>query len=170
MGLYTNILHEEGLESLKESLNGRKNPEIPTEFLTRLMEIILKNNIFNFYDKMWRQEVGCAMGSKPAPSYANIVMAKRIDDAIISLAHKYATNDKSPLTMFKRFLDDIFSIFKGTTKDLHQLFDELNRLHKSIKFTMNHSSPPYEREGDSCQCAKQSSIPFLDVSCSIQNG
>ena len=170
VGLYTNILHEEGLESLKESLNGRKNPEIPTEFLTRLMEIILKNNIFNFHDKMWRQEVGCAMGSKPAPSYANIFMAKRIDDAIISLAHKYATNDKSPLTMFKRFLDDIFSIFKGTTKDLHQLFDELNRLHKSIKFTMNHRSPPNEAEVDSCQCAKESSIPFLDVSCSIQNG
>ena len=35
---------------------------------------------------------------------------------------------------------------------------------------MNHSSPPEESETDSCQCEKQSSIPFLDVSCSIQNG
>ena len=70
----------------------------------------------------------------------------------------------------KRSEDDIFSVFKGTTKDLHQLFDDLNRLHKSIKFTMNHSSPPNETEVDSCQCTKQSFIPFRDVSCSIQNG
>ena len=35
---------------------------------------------------------------------------------------------------------------------------------------MNHSSPTNEIEDDSCQCEKQSSIPFLDVSCSIQNG
>ena len=72
--------------------------------------------------------------------------------------------------MLKRFLDNIFSIFKETTKDLHQLFGKLNKLHKSIKFTMNHSSPANEAEDDSCQCEKQSSIPFLDVSCSIQNG
>ena len=58
------------------------------------MEMIIKNNIFNFHDEMSRQEVGCAMGSKPAPSYANVFMAKRIDDEIISLAQKYATNDK----------------------------------------------------------------------------
>ena len=89
---------------------------------------------------------------------------------IISLAQKYATNYKSPLTMFKRFLDDIFAIFKGATKDLHQLFDKLNRLHKYIKFNMNHSSPPNETEVDSCQCAKQSFIPFLGVSCRIRNG
>ena len=73
---------------MREGLNGRNNPEVPTEFLTKLMEIILKNNIFNFHDEMWRQEVGCAMGSKPAPSYANIFMAKKIDDAIIIAAQE----------------------------------------------------------------------------------
>ena len=170
VGLYNNILHEEGLESLQEGLEGRINPEVPTDYLIRLMEIILKNNLFIFHDELWRQEIGCAMGTKPAPSYADIFMARKIDNRIISLAQKYSINNKSPLTIFKRFLDDIFSIFKGTTKDLHKLFDEMNKLHKSIKFTMNHSSPANEAEDDSCQCEKQSSIPFLDVSCSIQNG
>ena len=123
------------------------------------MEIILKNNIFNFNDELWRQEIGCAMGTKPAPSYADIFMARKIDQRIISLAHKYGKNNKSPLSIFKRFLDDIFSIFKGTTKDLHKLFKEINKVHKSIKFTINHSSPPTESEDDSCNCEKQSSIP-----------
>ena len=170
VGLYNNILHDEGLESLQEGLEGQNNPEVPSDYLIKLMEIILKNNIFNFHDELWRQEIGCAMGTKPAPSYADIFMARKIDQRIISLAHKYGKNNKSPLSIFKRFLDDIFSIFKGTTKDLHKLFEEMNKLHKSIKFTMNHSSPTNEIEDDSCQCEKQSSIPFLDVSCSIQNG
>ena len=46
----------------------------------------------------------------------------------------------------------------------------MNRLHKTIKFTMNHSSIPGEQEDNRCQCTQQLSIPFLDVSCSIQNG
>jgi hypothetical protein len=42
------------------------------------------------------------------------------------LAQMFGTSNKSPLTIFKRFLDDIFSIFQGTSKDLHRLFDEMN--------------------------------------------
>ena len=169
-GLYNNIPHDEGLQSLEEGLNERNNPEIPTNYLVKLMEIILKNNLFNFHDELYRQEIGCAMGTKPAPSYADIFMARRIDNRIISLAQKFGSRNKSPLTIFKRFLDDMFSIFQGTSKDLHKLFDEMNRLHKSIKFTMNHTVSTSEQEDDRCPCTQQSSIPFLDVSCSIQDG
>ena len=70
IGLYNNIIHDEGLESLQESLEQRTNPEVPTDYLIRLMEIILKNNLFIFHEALWRQEIGCAMGTKPAPSYA----------------------------------------------------------------------------------------------------
>jgi hypothetical protein len=164
VGLYNNILHEEGLDSLQESLDARNNPEVPPNYLVRLMEIILKNNLFTFHDALWRQEIGCAMGTKPAPSYADIFMTRKIDNKIISLAQQFGKNERSPLTIFKRFLDDIFSIFKGTTKE------EMNKLHKTIRFTMNHSSPAKESEIESCQCEKQTSILFLDVSCSIQNG
>ena len=169
-GLYTNIPHEEGLQSLHEGLETRVNPEVPTDFLIKLMDIILKNNLFVFHEELWKQQIGCAMGTKPAPSYADIFMARKIDDKIISLAQKHSLNNKSPLSIFKRFLDDIFSIFKGTTKDLHKLFDEMNQIHKSIKFTMNHSSPRNEPDVDRCQCKLQTSIPFLDVLCSIQKG
>ena len=170
VGLYNNILHEEGLESLNEALETRNNPKVPTDYLIKLMDIILRNNLFDFHEELWRQEIGCAMGTKPAPSYADIFMAKKIDNRIIYLAQAYGTNTTNPLTMFKRFLDDIFSIFKGSTKDLHKLFDEMNEMHESIKFTMNHSSPPTESEENRCQCEMQPSIPFLDVLCSIQDG
>ena len=61
------------------------------------------------------------------------VMDKNIDDKIISLAQTYSIHGKSPIEIFKRFLDDIFSIFKGTTKNLHILFDEMNYIHETNK-------------------------------------
>ena len=170
VGLYTNIPHDDGLQSLEESLNSRHNPDVPTEFLVKLMDIILRNNLFKFHDQLYRQEIGCAMGIKPAPSYADIFMARRLDQRIINLAEKYKNCSENPLLIFKRFLDDIFSIFRGTTKDLHKLFTEMNKLHKSIIFTMNHTTPLKENEDDSCNCPQQVSIPFLDVSCSIKDG
>ena len=108
--------------------------------------------------------------ASPLLCSADIFMARKIDKQIISLAQKYGTDDKSPLEIFKRFLDFIFSIFRGTTKDLHKKFEEMNNLHNSIRFTMNHTSPVDEAEDDQCLCEKQLSIPFLDVNCRIENG
>ena len=55
--------------------------------------------------------------------------------------NKYGTDDKSPLKIFKSYLDDIFSILRGTTKYIRKMFEETNKLHNSIKFTRNHTSP-----------------------------
>ena len=64
------------------------------------------------------------MGIHPAPQLANIYLANRIDNKITRLALKYDTNDESALPIFKRFFNDIFQIFKDTTKQLHELFEE----------------------------------------------
>ena len=39
--LYTNIPQDEGIEAVREALLERNNPEVPTDFLIRLLEIIL---------------------------------------------------------------------------------------------------------------------------------
>ena len=84
------------------------------------MDLVQKYNIFEFHDgKLWKQLIGVAMGIHPAPSYANIYLAKRIDEAITRLGYKYETNGMSAFQIFKRFLDDILQIFTGTTKELH---------------------------------------------------
>ena len=59
----------------------------------------------------------------------------------------------------------------GTTKQLHTLFNEMNKIHPTLKFTMNHTTPQHEEnEEDKCECIRQNSIPFLDTSLSIENG
>ena len=72
--------------------------------------------------------------------------------------------------MLKRFLDDIFSIFLGTTKDLHKLLEEIKKIHKSIKFTMNHTTIEGEPIESRCSCQPLQEIPFLDTACSLKNG
>ena len=87
-----------------------------------MMEILLKNNVFVFYETNWIQNVGAAMGCKPVPPYANIFMAQ-IDEMI---------RDQKGVEVFlllKKFLDDYFTLFEGSTKDLHALFVKMNQIH-----------------------------------------
>ena len=100
--LYTNIPQDEGLNCVKETLDERNNPVLPTEFIIKLLELILKNNIFEFNSEYFIQLIGTAMGSKPAPSYANIFMAKQIDPAIRKLA-KDLLQGQDPIELFKGF-------------------------------------------------------------------
>ena len=72
------------------------------------------------------------------------------------------------MSVLKRFLDDFFSIFNGTTKELHALFVKINQIHPTIKFTMSHTSIRNELLDNRCECKEQYSIPFLDVSCSLK--
>ena len=85
-----------------------------SDFIVKLMELLLKHNLFEFHSSTWRQEIGTAMGVKPAPSYANIYQANRIDERILEIGN----SKKSSILLYKRFLDDIFKIFQGTTKEL----------------------------------------------------
>ena len=44
------------------------------------------------------------------------------------------------IPFWKRFIDDIFLIFIGTTKQLQSMKDFMNNLHPTIKFTFEHST------------------------------
>ena len=103
-GAYTNIPQEDGTQCLRKTLDNSKK----SDFIIKLMELLLKHNLFEFHEATWRQEIGTAMGVHPAPSYANIYLAKRINLRIIQLARELRETKYSSLLLFKRFLDDIF--------------------------------------------------------------
>ena len=139
------------------------------ELITHLMEVLLKYNIFTFNEDNHLQQIGSAMGSPAVPSYANIFMASKIDPHIQVAAQKSTEGNTNPIQLMKRFLDEIFMIFNGTSKQLHLMFEELNRIHPTISITINHTSTASESLEDSCDCQPQSSIPFLDILCFIEN-
>ena len=96
-------------------------------------------------------------------------MATKIDAKIKELSEKYILNDQvNPLKFLKRYLDDLFLIFCGSPKALHKFWQEINKIHPSIQFTMSHTSGISEDEN--CDCEVQDTIPFLDTQCKIENG
>ena len=73
--LYPNIPHGEGLTSLFKFLETRENQQISSDTLAELAEIVLKNNIFVFDEKAFKQKPGTAFGTKFALPYAILYMA-----------------------------------------------------------------------------------------------
>ena len=110
------------------------------------------------------------MGIHPAPSYASIYLAKRIDKKIKELGMKYGKAGKSSFILLEFQLDEIMKIFTGTTKQLHKHFNEMNCIHPTLKFTMQHTTPKTEKLEDRYECEPKNSIPFLDISISVVEG
>ena len=98
-----------------------------TDVITTLMKHILTLNCFTFNGDTYLQTQGCAMGTVAAPSYA-IIYISAFEDKYI-----YPTIEKDCL-FYGRYIDDIFLIFKGSEEDFTKFAQNLNTIHKSIKF------------------------------------
>ena len=73
--VYPSIPHELGLRALREALDKRDDKTIPTEELLKMAEFVLKNNYFEFGNKIKQQISGTAIGTKFSPPYACIFMS-----------------------------------------------------------------------------------------------
>ena len=87
--LYTNMPHQDGLEACTTMLNQRTTPQVLTADIVFLARLVLELNNFQFENKHYLQVKGTAMGTRMAPSYANLFMAcleqKILDSAPVGL-------------------------------------------------------------------------------------
>ena len=76
--LYTNIPQEEGITTVCKAYKDfyKNRLPIPTNFLRRMLCLILKENSFQFNKRHYLQTHGTAMGTKMAVAFANIFIAK----------------------------------------------------------------------------------------------
>ena len=111
--MYSNIPHSDGIEATREALEGEMSDKYHVEFLVQLLTVILKNNIFEFDDHLYKQNVGTGMGLKPSPSYANIFMDKKIDVNIERIIKNF-DESKFIMKFFKRFLYDTSLLIKNS--------------------------------------------------------
>ena len=77
---YTTAYHNEVVWTLKQKLEEQPSTNIPTNDLVKLAEFVLKNNLFEFNDKVKQQISGTAMGTKFAPPHVCIHMDKTETD------------------------------------------------------------------------------------------
>ena len=126
--LYTNIPNDEGIQAVRESLNASSTRR-PMRIIKSFLLLTLKLNNFIFNGISFLQLIGCAMGTTCAPSYANIFMGK------FENIPKYSQQN-APL----RYIDDLFFIWKGTEEELKRFFQEINQVHRTIKFDYTYSN------------------------------
>ena len=69
VGLYLNIPHSEGLNSLGRVLELRDNKQISSDTLIELGEIELKNSVFQLDEKTFKQELVTDLFVKPTDTH-----------------------------------------------------------------------------------------------------
>ena len=134
--LYTNIPNLEGKRAVARSLIKHRQhnggPEPSNTSICRMLDMVLTMNVFRFNGEVFLQRSGTAMGTRVAPTYANIFMSD-FEDRFVYTYHKQPR-------LWLRFIDDIFFIWEHGELELQNFLDYLNGVHPTIKFTSEHSS------------------------------
>ena len=90
------------------------------------------NELFYFQQIHYLQIQGTAMGTRMAPSYANLFMGKLEQEFLL-------TQDRKPREWW-RYTDDIFAIWTHGEPALCTFVESLNHHHATIKFTATWST------------------------------
>jgi hypothetical protein len=118
--LYTVMSHDLTISSVKSILQKYPDQNRPDEYIVELLDIMLKNNDFNFNDETFLQTCGCPMGKVIGPAAANIYLLEFDRQAMEDFP-------KKPL-LFLRYLDDIFILWEHNLDELKEYEKFLNNL------------------------------------------
>lgn len=150
--LYTNIDNQDAIRATrKQWLRTHHLPEdtwnqpdlYPVlDALTDLMTCCLEFNDFEFDGQNYLQVSGVAMGRRFAPRLADLFMDWLETDFMNTLPPHLLPS------VYKRYLDDIFIVWRHGPQALQQFVELFNQAHHSIKFT--HEADPQQ-------------VNFLDV-------
>jgi len=132
--LYTNIPNHEGIVSVTDMLRENYSKKVSLKSLQKLLKAVLHMNNFEFNGKHYLQIGGTAMGTRVAPSYANIFMGK-LEQKLLAEAQKIGL---VPL-VYLRFIDDLFMVWDLGEAKLKRFIEFSNEFHSTIKFTAEYS-------------------------------
>ena len=147
VGLYNNIPHTAGLQACHSWLERRQHREPPSADIIQLAQLVLELNAFKYGDEHYLQIHGTAMGTRMAPSFANLFMGQ-LEEDILTSAPDGLTPD-----LYKRFIDDIFGIWLHGEAALLRFIEHANSAHPDITFTFQYGR----------------SVTYLDTTTSIGN-
>ena len=108
--MYPNIPHDEGIFALETSLDKRSDRTVPTDYIIKLMWLVLTLNTFEWKGKLFTQKTGTAIGTRSAPTFAGLFMG------MLEKIMLEAWENRKPITIPKewwRFIDDILFWWTG---------------------------------------------------------
>lgn len=152
VSMYENLEQNLGIPALQYYLN-RYKELLPSRFsvdcIVDFMKFVLDNNTGYFDGEFYRQTTGTATGIKPAPEYADLAMGF-LEVNLFYKIKKELGNDVALYFSdnYRRFLDDGFILWDTRLGNFQQVFNIMNNMYPSIKFTMEQS---------------ESSLQYLDI-------
>ena len=114
--MFPSIDNESGIKAVEKVLNDRELNNPPTEYVFEALRLCLECNNSVFNGKNFIETDGTAQGSHLPCSYSDIAMA-HFDNR----AENYALKS----TIWKRFRDDIFSVWGHNVDTLPAFLDNL---------------------------------------------
>ena len=122
--LYTNVPIQEGVDAVFKLLEENNIGTADERSLIKgALEIVFRNNVFNFGEAKFKQLHGVPMGSNSAPIVA---------DAFLFLLERQLVEKRQDVEVFSRYRDDIL-VIASNGKSVKTLIDEYGKLHPRIK-------------------------------------
>ena len=136
------------LENIQQN---HEDNSVSVSSVLNALDTCLKNNFFKFNEKIYHQKKGVGTGVKFAPPYACLGIGD-----FESLAFSQNNQFSDLLLLWKRFIDDVLGLFRGTEDQFNNFVSWLNSLMRgTVKFKAQISSEQVE---------------FLDLIISKENG
>ena len=143
---YPSIPHDDGLANLCNALLENSIPTLTISSISDMTELVAKHNVFEFNKEYFIQTSGTAIGSKLAPSYANLFSSIFERDLL----------DQYPIkpSIWFFYIDDIFMIWNDSENKHKDFLTNINTVNPAIQFTHAYSLK---------------SVNFLDVFVTLTN-
>ena len=130
VNMFPSISNEQGIKSVKAALLKRSDRSVPTSCIIEALVISLSCNNSKFNDQHLLQTDGTAMGAPNSCSYADLA-TMHIDEKVDLNKDIY-----SELSVFRKYRDDVFSLWCGEVRRIDNFLSFLNSIDKNLQFTM----------------------------------
>jgi transposase-like protein len=121
-----------------------------TQHLLTLTSTILAQNYFTFQDTYYLQTTGLAMGAPTSALLSEIYLQYFEHTVLINALVRFN------ILQHYRYVDDIIVLYDDTTTDIFDVYDHINTLSPTLKFTL--------------ELETQHQLNFLDLTLRNQNG
>ena len=146
--LYHSVPQSEAITIISNRLHNDENlaekTKVSANNMVKLLKICVQKTYFVFNKKLYQQINGLTIGASTSGFAANLFMEELEEKALRSFTN--------PPALWKRYVDDTFTILKRT--DTEQFLQHLNNQHPRIKFTT--------------ETQEDNKLPFLDTLAHIE--
>lgn len=128
--LYPSIPIEHAHQAVREELIRLRDADfkfdVPIDLILEVLHLVLTTNIVNFHGSFYHQIKGGAMGT-PAFVIIAVIFMYNLEKKLVSSFMRAGS-----LLYYKRFIDDIFTIFSSRSEE-EKFYVEFNNLHPDIR-------------------------------------